>query len=259
MTEFFRMNVPTRRPTEQAGNRTFDAFWTLRVRRPRFRVWESAHDRKGVVPARRSGGRGRDRQASEKVVVPEIAAAGLYTRRECFAVATMADPKKGFVERLFAQHHAALQAFFQRRIRTKSDAPDLVQEVYVRMLRVRDTEAIRNPEMYLYTVAGNLAKEHAVLNRRHGARVDLDDASVQERLEQLPALDETLNTTQRIARLRVVLAQLPPKCRAAVILQNRDGLTYQEIATRLGVSPHTVKKYLTHALAHCRRRMARLG
>src|SRR5262245_22522577 len=79
---------------------------------------------------------------------------------ECLAAAvTMADPKKGFVERLFAQHHAGLQAFFRRRIRTKSDAADLVQEVYVRMLRVSDTEAIRNPELYLYTVAGNLAKE----------------------------------------------------------------------------------------------------
>jgi len=45
---------------------------------------------------------------------------------------------------LFAQHRRALQAYFYRRIRTKSDAPDLAQEVYVRMLRVSDIEAIRN-------------------------------------------------------------------------------------------------------------------
>jgi len=48
-----------------------------------------------------------------------------------------ADPKPSFVERLFAEHRAALQTFFQRRIRSKSDAPDLAQEVYVRMLRAR--------------------------------------------------------------------------------------------------------------------------
>jgi DNA-directed RNA polymerase specialized sigma24 family protein len=58
----------------------------------------------------------------------------------------MAEPtKKAFVERLFARHRNALQAFFYRRITTKADAPDLAQEVYVRMLRVSDPEAIRNP------------------------------------------------------------------------------------------------------------------
>ena len=171
----------------------------------------------------------------------------------------MADRKKSLVERLFAEHRAALQAFFHQRIRTKSDAPDLAQEVYVRMLRVSDTDAIRNPELYLFTVANNLVKEHAVLDRRQASGIDIDEATVQQQLGQLPALDGQLDATQRVTRLRVVLAQLPPKCRAAVILQYRHGLSYQEIADRLGVSTHMVKKYLAQALGHCRRRMARLG
>ena len=64
----------------------------------------------------------------------------------------------------------ACRAFFLRRIRTKADAPDLAQEVYVRMLRISDQEAIRNPVHYLYTVANNLVKEHAVLDRRQAMR-----------------------------------------------------------------------------------------
>lgn len=171
----------------------------------------------------------------------------------------MVEQKKGLVERLFAEHHRALQAFFYRRIKSKADAPDLAQEVYVRMLRVSDAEAIRNPELYLYTVASNLVKEHAVLDRRQMSRVDVDETSVQERLGELPAFDRQLDTTQRIERLRAVLSQLSPKCRAAVTLQYRHGLSYQEIAERLEVSPHMVKKYLAQALGHCRRRMARLG
>ena len=76
----------------------------------------------------------------------------------------MADSEeKGIVEGVFAQHRGALQAFFYRRIRTKSEAPDLAQEVYVRVLRVSVTEAIRNPELYLYTLSSDLFKEHAVL------------------------------------------------------------------------------------------------
>ncbi|MEA3198388.1 MAG: hypothetical protein QOF32_2440, partial [Gammaproteobacteria bacterium] len=62
----------------------------------------------------------------------------------------------------------------------------------------------------------------------------------------------------RVVRLREVLAQLSPKCRATVHLKYQHGLSYQEIAERLSVSPHMVQKYLGLALAHCRRRMARM-
>jgi RNA polymerase sigma-70 factor (ECF subfamily) len=168
----------------------------------------------------------------------------------------MADTKKGLVERLYAEHYGALRTFFYRRIRTKSDAADLAQEVYVRMLRVSDTDEIRNPELYLYTVASNLVKEHAVRDRRQENAVDVDDASVQDLLSELPTLDRQVDTNQRVLRLRTVLAQLSPKCRAVVILRYQYELSYQEIAERLGVSSNMVKKYLAHAVVHCRCRMA---
>jgi RNA polymerase sigma factor (sigma-70 family) len=168
----------------------------------------------------------------------------------------MAGSNRGFVEKLFAEHRRALQAYFYRRIRTKSDAPDLAQEVYVRMLRVSDVEAIRNPQLYLYTVASNLVKEHAVLERRQAGRLDLDETSVEQRLGELPPLDSQLEGSQLIQRLGAALEQLPARWRTALILKFRYGLTYQEIADRLGVSSTMVKKYLAQGLGHCRHRMA---
>jgi RNA polymerase sigma factor (sigma-70 family) len=170
-----------------------------------------------------------------------------------------AEPKPSFVERLFAEHRAALQTFFQRRIRSKSEAPDLAQEVYVRMLRISDQTAIRNPVHYLYTVANNLVKEHAALEHRQANSVDIDEAPPHSQLETLPAFDGDLDATQRVARLGVVLKQLRPKCRAAVELRFTHGLSYREIALHLEVSPQMAKKYVAQALGHCRRRMARLG
>jgi RNA polymerase sigma factor (sigma-70 family) len=171
----------------------------------------------------------------------------------------VAEPKLALVGRLFAAHRAALQSFFIRRIRSKADAADLAQEVYLRMLRIRDLEAIRNPVHYLYTVANNLVKEHAVRDRRQARGIDIDEAPVHEQLETLPAFDGDLDTAQRVARLGIVLKQLRPKCRAAVELRFTHGLSYREIATHLGVSPQMAKKYVAQALGHCRRRMARLG
>jgi len=170
-----------------------------------------------------------------------------------------AEPKPSLVERLFAEHRAALQTFFLRRIRSKADAADLAQEVYVRMLRISDQEAIRNPVHYLYTVANNLVKEHAVLDRRQTSGIDIDEAPAHERLETLPEFDGNLDASQRIARLGVVLQQLRPKCRAAVELRFTHGLSYRAIAEHLEVSPQMAKKYVAQALGHCRRRMARLG
>jgi RNA polymerase sigma factor (sigma-70 family) len=171
----------------------------------------------------------------------------------------VSESKKTLVGRLFAEHGSALQAFLYRRVRRHPDAAELAQEVYVRMLRVADTSAIRNPEAYLYTVASNLAKEHVRQESRDGRVLDVDDPLVQEQLAELPAFAGQLDTEQRTRRLREVLRQLPPKCHAAVVLQYWHGLSYEEIAQRLGVSTHMVKKYLSQALVHCRRRMARLG
>lgn len=172
---------------------------------------------------------------------------------------SMAETRKALLERLFAEHGGGLRAFFYRRVRSQPEAADLAQEVYLRLLRVPDIDAIRNPEAYLYTVASNLAKEHALRERRMGVSVDVEDPAAQEQLLDLPGIGGSLDTEARVKRLRAVLRELPPKCQAAVALQYWHGLSYAEIGQRLDISPHMVKKYLSRALVHCRRRMARLG
>ena len=171
----------------------------------------------------------------------------------------MAGSKKALVEKLFADHGGALRAFFYRRVRRQPEAADLAQEVYLRLLRVPDMDSIRNPEAYLFTVASNLAKEHAVRERHLNGAVDVEDPAVQGQIADLPGFGAFLDTEARVKRLREVLRELPPKCQAAVALQYWQGLSYAEIGQQLDISPHMVKKYLSRALAHCRRRMARLG
>jgi RNA polymerase sigma factor (sigma-70 family) len=171
----------------------------------------------------------------------------------------MPDSRKSLIDRLFAQNEQRLRGFFRRRIRAKGEAQDLAQEVYLRMLRVGEAEVLRNPEAYLYTVARNLAKEHAVLERQQRAKVDLDCVSIAAELADLPVFEDAADNEQRLSRLREVMGQLSLKCQAAVVMQYRDGLSYAEIGRQLGISQNMVKKYLVQALAHCRKRMARLG
>jgi RNA polymerase sigma-70 factor (ECF subfamily) len=170
----------------------------------------------------------------------------------------MPELRARFVEKLFSEHRYALQAFFSRRLRTKQDAADLVQEVYLRMLRVRDSDAIRNPEGYLFTVATHVVYEHSLAARRAPGSVDAEPVEAAAMPDPSHGFEELFDLQARVARLQQVLAQLPPKCRATVHLRYQHGLSYQEIGTALGISAHMVQKYLGIALAHCRRRMVSL-
>jgi RNA polymerase sigma factor (sigma-70 family) len=115
-----------------------------------------------------------------------------------------------------------------------ADTADLVQEVYLRMLRVTDTDAIQNPEAYLFIVAGNLLKENAAVDRRQSEAAEVEEADGTQPVTEVQGFDTALDATRRVARLRVVLNELSPKCCAAVILQYRHELSYQEIADRAG-------------------------
>ena len=102
-------------------------------------------------------------------------------------------------------------------------------------------------------------KEHAALDRRRGLGVDVDQVPEHERLQTLPAFDGDLDTKQRLARLDVVLSQLSPKCRAALVLRFTHELSIREVASHLGISQQMAKKYVAQGLSHCQRRMERLG
>ena len=175
------------------------------------------------------------------------------------SASTTVSDNNTLVARLFAAQRGALQAFFARRVRGRDDTADLAQEVYLRMLRVKDVDAIRDPQAYLFAIAGNLVKEHWVVDRWRAASLDVDDFAVQNEIAVSPSIDAELDGDRAAERLYEVLRQLSPKCRAAVVLQYRDSLSYREIGARLGVSTNMVKKYLSHALIHCRRRMVPRG
>jgi RNA polymerase sigma factor (sigma-70 family) len=162
------------------------------------------------------------------------------------------------VERMFRAQKDALWRYLVRRVRRRSDAEELAQEVYLRLLRVADANALRNPEAYLYAISANLLKEHAMQQSISRNCVALEDAGFPEMLSEAVCYPDLVDKAQRTERLREVLRQLPAKCQAAVIMRHWHGLSYEEIAQKLEISVNMVKKYLVHALAHCRRRMSSL-
>jgi len=165
--------------------------------------------------------------------------------------------KHGAWSALFAEKGATLSKYFLRRVAHRWDAQDLVQEVYLRLLRIEPDDAanIRSPEAYLFTVAANLVKEHAVLRQQQ----PLGSDQLEQVVEQLVAptnLEADTDSERRQERLGVLIERLSPKCKAVLIMHYRDELSYREIAERMSISTHMVKKYIVKGLAACRQRMA---
>lgn len=130
------------------------------------------------------------------------------------------------------------------------DLEDLCQEVYLRMLRVRSDHPIQNPLAYIYGIAANVVREFHL--RQYGSRADYDSEAAIERAEVLSGGQTGDSAAELTLQVKQALGALSPKHQAVLLLMRRDGLSVPEIAERLGLSEHTVKKYGVEALAQVR-------
>ncbi len=147
--------------------------------------------------------------------------------------------------------HEDLVKFLARRTSTPADAEDLAQEVYLRLLRVDRQVLVRQPRSYLLRIAANLLHEWRLKARQTHPH----DAAELERLEASDSPEQTAIAHRRGIRLTEELLHLAPPVRAALVLQVRDGLSYEEIAARMNVSQRMIKRYLLTAYAWLRARV----
>ena len=151
----------------------------------------------------------------------------------------------------FAEHRQALLTFLTRRVGCWDTAADLAQETALRLhLRSRH-ERIEYPVALGVLIATQLSIDHG---RKHAVRARYEDP-VADPLAvpiQRPGPEEVCAHRQRLERLADSLVELPDSCRTALELSLEEGLSYAQIAKRMGISKRMVAKHLARALTHCR-------
>ena len=150
-----------------------------------------------------------------------------------------------------------LVRFIARRTRSVADARDLAHEAYVRLLRVKRKDLIRDPQAYLYRIAVNILYEFE-LKRKADAIGLARCAEWQVSEANFGHPEKDVEVLQARKRIEAVLSGLSPRCRAVFILYRRDGLSYKEIGAQIGISTNMVKKYLVRGLRHCREHLSEL-
>ena len=150
---------------------------------------------------------------------------------------------------IFSEHHNWLQKLLRRRLGNASDAADLAQDVFLRLLlKPRNFDSLAGARAYLGTMAQGMCID--LWRRKEIERVWLETLSAQPLRVALSAEHGAI-VLETLFQVDAMLRSLTAKVRTAFVMSQIQGLTYSEIATELAVSVRMVKKYMAQAMLHC--------
>ncbi|WP_173265446.1 RNA polymerase sigma factor SigE [Streptomyces pacificus] len=155
-------------------------------------------------------------------------------------------------EDIVSTHSGRVYRLAYRLTGNQHDAEDLTQEVFVRVFRSLSTYTPGTFEGWLHRITTNLFLD--MVRRKQRIRFDAlgDDAA--ERLpSREPSPQQVFHDTHFDADVQQALDTLAPEFRAAVVLCDIEGLSYEEIAATLGVKLGTVRSRIHRGRSHLRR------
>lgn len=146
-------------------------------------------------------------------------------------------------EALFRLHYRPLCAFAMGYLKDGDKAEDLVQDLFFRLWLDREKVNITTSvKAYLYAAVRNRCL-NAV---KAGSRVRALNEELDDHLQEEERTED--EHTERIARVQAAIEALPEERRKVFKLSRYEGLKYQEIAERLGISVKTVENQMGSAL-----------
>jgi RNA polymerase sigma-70 factor (ECF subfamily) len=148
---------------------------------------------------------------------------------------------------LYHRYVERLGKFVVSIIKIETDAEDIVQQVFTNVWLKRESiNAELNFSTYLYTVAKN-----TTLNAIRSANVQRDYLRDQmwKSIELNRCFtDETIEYDELLKQIQEALNKLSPHKKQIFELSRKDGLTHEEIATKLKISKNTVKNHMTESI-----------
>lgn len=150
--------------------------------------------------------------------------------------------------RLFATEAPRLSRRLKR-FRGRVIAEDVVQAAFTRLLE-RPIDDVKAPEAYLASLTYRLAIDETRRQDRMPFS-QIRDGVFEHTAACAATAEDRLIDAERIAHMTRAVLALPRKERLALVLFKLKGLSHADIGARLGVSRHSVPRYLARALAKC--------
>ncbi|QIB36477.1 RNA polymerase sigma factor [Ancylobacter pratisalsi] len=155
--------------------------------------------------------------------------------------------------KLYEAEHSRLRSFVRRLVGNPATAEDLVQQAFTNLIG-RSEDAALDGSAYITQTVRNLALNH-LRDVRRRAQVELSGLEIEHVADALPSPEMATLYRSELRRLLEAIAQLPTRRREAFVLNRIEGLSYDEIAVRMGISRNTVITQVVAALAELDRRL----
>ncbi len=161
-------------------------------------------------------------------------------------------------ETLLERHHDEIYGYLWRLLRDTVDAEDVTQDVFLRAYKAFPRlRAGSNHRAWLYKIATNCAYT-ALKNRRRDA--DRHSPLLDEyHASRLAGPEAQLAHRETIHAIRIVIEELPPKQRAAVIMRYVQELSYAEVADVLACSEDSARANVYQGLRRVRHELQEEG
>jgi RNA polymerase sigma-70 factor (ECF subfamily) len=179
-------------------------------------------------------------------------------------MARLAGGQDAALNDLMDRHAAKVFHFLHRMLRNEDDANDLAQETFVRVFQHSSRfDPKAKFTTWLYTIAGNLARNHHRWRSRHpDVSLDAPNQDTGQNLgDVLPATvaspDEATATAERAEVVRAAVQALPDDMREAVILCEWEDLSVADVAAVLESTPKAVESRLYRARQLLREQLRR--
>lgn len=158
-------------------------------------------------------------------------------------------PRHPHIHALYSEHHGWLKGWLKRKLGNSCDAADLAHDTFVRLLARQVARPLGSEPRALLT---HIAKGLMIDRWRHQAieRAYLETIAHLPPAE-VPSPEVRWLVLETLWRIEALLRELPEKTRETFILSQIEGLTYAQIADRLGVSLISVKRYMRDAFIAC--------
>lgn len=145
-------------------------------------------------------------------------------------------------EEITPAYRDSLVRFAESYAQRASDAEDVVQDVFVRLLRPGGAQVPERPGAYLRRAVANEAVSHWRRHKRERLVDELPDSG---------QADGTEAVANRIV-VRTAIASLPLRMRQVIVLGFLEGMSDADIASALGITSITVRTTRARALRHLR-------
>ena len=158
-------------------------------------------------------------------------------------------------EEVVTEHSAKVYRLAFRLTGNRHDAEDLTQEVFVRVFRALDNFKPGTLDGWLHRITTNLFLDQA--RRRNRIRFDGFSEDAESRIPgKEPGPERSFEFNNLDVDIQAALKELPPDFRAAVVLCDLEGLSYDEVAEALDVKLGTVRSRIHRGRTMLREKLA---